>query len=194
MTRRTEPKLETGRVYRTQDLAEWGANTPRLAKRLVKQGILEPLAHGLYFYPKRGRFGPVPPNDQELMRSFLRGAPFVFTGPDRWNALGLGSTALFSLPLVYNTKRSGTFTFGGRKFLLRRVEFPENPPPEWFVIDLLEHTGQAGVSKSEVASALLEAVSDNRFNSKRLWEMALRYGSRNTQQLIESTQPSSVAA
>lgn len=190
MTRRTEPKLEAGRVYRTQDLAEWGANTPRLAKRLVKQGILEPLAHGMYFSPKRGRFGSVPPSDQELMRSFLSETPFVFTGPDRWNALGLGSTALFSKPLVYNTKRSGTFSFGGREFLLRRVEFPENPSPEWFVVDLLEHTQQAGVSKSEVANALQRAVSNGQFNAGRLSEMAVRYGSKNTQQLVTALEPS----
>lgn len=194
MARRTEPILEAGRVYRTRDLARWGANTPRLAKRLVKKGVLEPLAHGLYFHPKRGRFGVVPPSDQELMRSFLRESPFVFTGPDRWNALGLGSTALFSSPLVYNTKRSGTFSFGGRKFLLRRVEFPENPPPEWFAIDLLEHTNQAGASKSDVADALHRAVSDGRFDAKRLWEMAVRYGSKNTQQLIRSVEPSTTAA
>jgi len=37
---------------------------------------------------------------------------------------GAGITALFAAPLVYNTKRSGTFELGGRKFVLRRVAFP----------------------------------------------------------------------
>lgn len=73
------------------------------------------------------------------MHGFLEGSPFVFTGSEHWNALGLGTTAVFAAPLVYNTKRSGTFQFGGRKFVLRRIAFPENPPPEWFVVDLLEH-------------------------------------------------------
>ena len=41
------------------------------------------------------------------MRTFLDGGPFVFTGAERWNALGLVSTAAFAAPLVYNTKRSG---------------------------------------------------------------------------------------
>ena len=47
------------------------------------------------------------------MRAFLDGGRFVFTGPERWNALGLGTTALFATPLVYNTRRSGTFELGG---------------------------------------------------------------------------------
>ena len=45
------------------------------------------------------------------MRAFLDGGPFVFTGPERWNALGLGTTAMFAVPL-YITKRDGTFAFG----------------------------------------------------------------------------------
>ena len=54
------PKLEPGRVYRTRDLEPWGANAPRLAKRLVAEGLLVPLAHGLFAHPKRSRFGSVP--------------------------------------------------------------------------------------------------------------------------------------
>ena len=46
-----------------------------------------------------------------------------FTGSEHWNALGLGTTAVFPAKLVYNTKRSGEFTLGGRRFLLRRVGF-----------------------------------------------------------------------
>src|SRR5688500_1422314 len=121
------PHLTPGRVYRTRELARWSANAPRLAKRLVREGALRPLAHGLFVHPKKGRFGEVPPTDDELMRSFLDDTPFVFTGPDRWNALGLGSTSLFATALVYITKRSGTFELNGRRFALRRVQFPKKP-------------------------------------------------------------------
>jgi hypothetical protein len=186
MTTPAQPHLEPGRVYRTRDLAVWTANPPRLAKRLVSDGTLVPLAHGLFACPRRGRFGIVPPSDEELIRTFLDGAPFVFTGPDRWNTLGLGSTALFAAPLVYNTKRSGTFELGGRKFVLRRVAFPENPPVEWFVIDLLEHANQAATSRSDVAMALAHALSRNAFDRHQLREMARRYGTRTTQAAVES--------
>jgi hypothetical protein len=180
-----QPILEPGRVYRTRELAAWGRNAPRLAKRLVEHGELVPLAHGLFACFKPSRFGPVPPRDEEIMRAFLDGGPFVFTGPERWNALGLGTTAMFSVPLVYNTKRSGAFTFGSRRFLLRRVAFPENPPAEWFVVDLLEHADQAASSSAEVATALARALSLGRFDGERLREMARRFGSRATCALVD---------
>jgi hypothetical protein len=179
------PSLEPGRVYRTRDLATWSANPPRLAKRLVDQGELVPLAHGLFTHPKQSRFGPVPPLDEEIMRAFLDGGPFVFTGPERWNALELGTTAVFAVPLVYNTKRSGTFTFGKRRFVLRRVAFPENPPTEWFIVDLLEHTDQAASSPDDIAQVLAPALARGQFDRNRLRDMAKRYGSRATYARVE---------
>ena len=180
------PKLEPGRVYRTRDFAAWSANAPRLAKRLVSEGTLFPLAHGLFAYPKQSRFGPVPPLDEELMRAFLDGAPFVFTGPERWNPLGLGTTAVFAVPLVYNTKRSGTFLFGKRRFHLRRVAFPEPPPPnEWFVVDLFEHAEQAAASPEDFTDALTRALKNGRFDRELLSVMAKRYGSRATLARVE---------
>jgi hypothetical protein len=47
----SQPHLEPGRVYRTRDLAIWSANATRLATRLVEQGKLVPLAHGLFAHP-----------------------------------------------------------------------------------------------------------------------------------------------
>lgn len=186
MSSPAHPQLETGRVYRTRDLARWSANAPRLAKRLVAEGLLQPVAHGLFVHPRKGRFGHVPPDDAEVLRAFLDGGPFVVTGPERWNALGLGSTAMFAAPLVYNTKRSGRFVFGGRPFELRRVAFPEKPSPEWFVVDLLEHAEQAGASRKEIGRALASAVKRGRFARDRLREMAARFGTRATRALVDS--------
>jgi hypothetical protein len=47
------------------------------------------------------KFGPLPPSDDELMRAFLNAGAFVFTGPEYWNPLGLGATAMFASRLVY---------------------------------------------------------------------------------------------
>jgi hypothetical protein len=182
----TAQTLEPGRVYRTRDLAFLGKNTPRLAKRLVGNGTLTRLGQGLFARPERSRFGAVPPADDELMRRFLDGTPFVFTGPDRWNALGLGTTAVFAAPLIYNKKRSGTFTLGGRRFVLRRVAFPEDPSPEWFAVDLFEHADQAGTSRADLTEALKRAIRRDAFDREQLIEMAGRYGTKETQKLIDS--------
>ena len=126
----------------------------------------------------------MPPDDNEMMRAFLDGGPFVFTGPGHWNVLGLGSTAVYALPLVYNTKRSGVFHLGGRSYMLRRVAFPARPSPEWYVIDLLEHAEEAGAARSDVGEALAKAVARGRFDRQLLGEMAARHGSRATQALV----------
>ena len=184
MTQAKEPKLKPGSVYRTRQLGAWSANAARLARRLVATGELLPLAHGLFVHPTQSRFGPVPPDDSELMRAFLDGEPFVFTGPDRWNALGLGTTALHAVPLVYNTKRSGRFELGKRPFQLRRVAFPKDPPAEWFVVDLFEHADQAATQPEDLVRALALSLKQRRFDVKKLEEMVETYGSKKTQAWI----------
>ncbi len=184
MTTAAQPTFEPGRVYRTRELKQWSANPPRLAQRLVRDGQLVQLAHGLFAAPKAGRFGQVPPTDEALLRAFLDGAPFVFTGPERWNALGLGTTAVFATPLVYNTKRSGPFSFGGRRFLLRRVAFPPVPTPEWYVIDLFENAEQAAAAPAELGVALEAALRAGRFDRTQLAASASQFGSRRTQALV----------
>jgi hypothetical protein len=178
--------LEPGRVYRTKDLAHWDKNTPRLAKKLVKSGRLVRVRQGLFAAPKSNRFGEVPPTDDELMTRFLEGSPFVFTGPERWNALGLGTTAVFASRLVYNRKRTGTFTLYNRRFDLRRVAFPENPTREWFVVDLFEHADQAATSRADLARELRQALKRGAFDSRRLLETAQAYGTKETQSIIRA--------
>jgi hypothetical protein len=185
MTAAAHPTFEPGRVYRTREFGQWSANPPRLAQRLVRAGQLVRLSHGLFVAPRQSRFGVVPPTDEALMRALLDGGPFVFTGPERWNALGLGPTAVFARPLVYNTKRSGLFDFGGRKFVLRRVAFPEAPSPEWFVVDLFENADQAAASLDDLTSELGTALRAGRFDRESLVDMARRFGSRRTQQLVQ---------
>jgi hypothetical protein len=180
------PELEPGRVYRTRDFERWSANPPRYAKQLVEKGLILPLAHGLFVSPRHSKFGPVPPDDEALMQAYLGGSPFVFTGPERWNALSLGSTAVFSVPLVYNTKRTGLVELGARTFELRRIAFPFPAPREWFVVDLFANADRAGASRTHLAMALTRALKRDAFDRERLAEQARRYGKKNTRDLIQS--------
>jgi hypothetical protein len=92
---------------------------------------------------------------------------------------------MFASTLVYNQKRTGEFTFDGRRFLLRRVLFPENPSPEWFVVDLLQHHDMAGVSLAELAVRIVSTLREGRWNRQQLHEAAERYGTKATLALIE---------
>ena len=88
------------------------------------------------------------------------------TGPDRWNALGLGTTALFAKTLVYNTLRTEDVRLGGRTFMLRRKEFPATPPAEWFLVDLLDGN-VIGAERSEVERNLVHALRAGKFHPGR---------------------------
>jgi len=186
MSQAAQPDLEPGRAYRTQDLRRFSANPARLAKRLVRQGKLRKASHGLFYAPKASRFGKAPASEQEILCGFLGpDSPFVITGPPKWNALGLGATAMFSSTLAYNHKRTGEFTFDGRRFVLRRVLFPYDPPPEWFVIDLIQHHDMAGVSLSELSDRLVATLRQRRWDRERLRHMAKGYGTKATLALID---------
>ena len=179
------PRLRSGRVYRTRDLARWSANPTRLAGRLVEGGRLRKLRHGLYYRPRQGRFGDVPPNEWELVRAFLGSRDFVLTGSDKWNALGLGSTGVAATRLVYNRQRTDEVELDRRRFRFRRVRFPEDVTPEWYVVDLFENAGLAGVDREDLARNLKRAVGQNSFNLERLFQAASEYGSRATQRAVE---------
>ncbi len=181
-----QPELKRGRVYRTKDFARRTANPSRLAKRLVEEGVLVQLGKGLFVHPETSKFGKAPPRDEELMRGFLEGTPFVFTGPEKWNALGLGSTAMFAAPLVYNTKRSGTFKFGGRTYLLSRVKFPKHPTAEWYAVDLLENHEKVGVSIQTLREGLERALRERRLRREDLVDAAENYGTQMTQRLVKA--------
>ncbi len=92
---------------------------------------------------------------------------------------------MFAVTLVYNTRRSGEFLLGGRRFLLRRVYFPEKPTAEWFIVDLLQHHGMAGVGLSVLREGLVATLRSGRWNRARLREMAETYGAKATLALVD---------
>lgn len=185
MTAAAQPELKAGQTYRTRDLARWGRNPARLARRLVHEGCLCEVTHGFYYAPVPSKFGPAPVADEVFLRTFLDGDPFLIAGPPRWNPLGLGATAMFASTLVYNTRRTGNFKLAGRSFVLRRVYFPEQPTPEWFVVDLLKHHDMAGVALSELRANLVATLRLRRWDVDRLREMAGTYGTKAIATLIE---------
>ena len=58
-------------MYRTKEFGAWAKNPFALATCLVAEGKVRHLGHGLYHAPEQSRFGPLPPDEQELIRAFL---------------------------------------------------------------------------------------------------------------------------
>ena len=167
--------MTPGRVYRTHELLAFAANPSRWAKRLVEQGVLRQPYHGLYYVPVPSNFGPVGPRPEELLRAYFHGEPFLITGPYFWNALGLGTTQMFAVSLVYNHKITGIVAVGGSRYWFRRVRFPSPPPIEWFIVDLLHNERHMGEDTNGLDGLLVRALRDERFDARRLREMAEEY-------------------
>lgn len=91
---------------------------------------------------------------------------------------------MFSTPLVYNTLRSGKTKVGGRTFLFRRVGFLVDPPPEWFVVDLLKNAQSVGLSHADLEPRLRTALEEERFSPTRLVAMASQFGRRSERDLV----------
>ncbi len=191
MTAAANPTLEPGRVYRTKNLQRWGRNPTRLAARLVREGKLVRLGHGLFSCPRQTRWGDDPPTDEQVLRAFLGSREFVFTGPYYWNALGLGTTQLFAQGLVYNRKRSGVFRFGNQSFRLRRIPFPRPVTAEWLAVDLLRNATSAGEDAAELSSRLPAAVAMGRLDRRRLLDTVRRFGTPRTRALVGQAFPES---
>lgn len=177
-------KLKEGEVYRTKDLKKLSSNPTRLAQSLVQEGKLRKLRNGLFHVPKKGAFGDVPPSEDAILKALFGSRPYLKTGPSVWNSLGLGTTAVEAIPLIYNKSKTGLEQVGKKKFEFRRVRFPRNPSKEFFVVDLLKNLDRAGADPGELKQALCLALRNGRFDVTKLIEMAEKYGSKSVTNTI----------
>ena len=112
----------------------------RHLRELVASGRLKKLAQGLYHAPRQSSFGPLPPEDADVVGGFLRDKDFLVFSPSAYNAVGLGTTQLYNCTLVYNHKRHGVFKLGNRQFDFRmKPRFPKKLTSEFLYVDLLNN-------------------------------------------------------
>jgi hypothetical protein len=144
-------KLRPGQVYRRADLAQWSTSVDRHLKQAVGAGLLTKAAGGLYYAPKKTAFGPAPAEDEKLVSTFLKGSPFLMASPNAYNGLGVGTTQLHNRTVVYNHKRHGQFTLGGRTYDFRmKPVFPPRLSREFLLVDLVNNVDQLGEDPQEV--------------------------------------------
>ncbi|MGX5817419.1 DUF6088 family protein [Chitinophaga lutea] len=133
-------KLQTGEVYRRSDLVRWSKSVDRDLQKLVDDGVLEKLAQGMYYVPEKSVFGKTPPKDELVVKRFLNDERFLITSPNFYNSLGVGTTQLYNVKVVYNHKRHGVFHFGKNRFVFRvKPDFPDQLTPEFLLVDLMNN-------------------------------------------------------
>lgn len=167
--------LRRGNVYRRADLERWSTAVDRHLGQLVDDGTLQKLSHGLYHYPKESVYGPTPPDEASLVRSFLKDDDFLITSPNAYNSLGVGTTQLYNKRVVYNHKRHGEFELGGRKFFFHmKPKFPKKLSPEFLLVDLVNNLDTLAEDKEAVLLSAKEKAG--RLDRVKLKRTVSSYG------------------
>lgn len=167
--------LRPGQVYRREDLARWSNAIDRHLKQLVDDGTLIKLAGGLYLYPKATVFGKAPADDDRLVGAFLKDDPFLLASPNAYNSLGVGTTQLYNKTVVYNHKRHGEFSLGGRTFEFRvKPRFPSKLSEEFLLVDLVNNVDRLAESRNEVLARVKERAAT--YDTPQLQRVAREYG------------------
>ena len=187
MTRLAELKkhLKRGNVYRTADLEQWSNSVDRHLGALVKDNTLQKLSHGLYYYPKETAFGIAPPDEDVLIRSFLKDDEFLLTSPNAYNSLGVGTTQLYNKSVVYNHKRHGEFELGGRMFYFHfKLRFPKRLTQEFLLVDLVNNIDEL----AEDTVAVLKSVrcKVETMDIVKFRHAVKAYGNVKTQKIFKS--------
>jgi hypothetical protein len=188
MTRLEELKkhLRPGQVYRRGDLARWSKSVDRHLKQLQDEGTLSKLAGGLYAYPKETVFGKAPAKDEMLVGRFLKDRRFLLASPNAYNSLGVGTTQLYNKTVVYNHKRHGEFTLGGRTFDFRvKPVFPKTLSREFLLVDLVNNLDRLAESKDEVLARVKERAAS--YDVLRLRRAARDYGNVRTKKFFAAS-------
>jgi len=177
-------KLEPGKVYRRSCFTEMSSNLDRNLAALVRDGNLKRISKGLYLVPKQTTFGEALPEQQSLLTNFLNDDHFVVFSLNEFNALGLGTTQLYNETVVFNRKRVGEFTLGGRTYYFHRWrEAPKKLSLEFLVVQLLNRLNSLAEDRNTVLKNLKKKLAS--YNTRKLSYNADHYGTVSTHKLLK---------
>ncbi|MDP8212237.1 MAG: hypothetical protein P9X22_02960 [Candidatus Zapsychrus exili] len=156
---RLKKHLRSGQVYRRADLEQWSNAIDRHLKKLEKDDVLQKMSRGVYYCYAKASFGNVPPEDEKLVRAFLKSDDFLLTSPNLYNSLGVGTTQLYNKQVVYNHKRHGRFMLGGKSFdFCLKHKFPRVLSKEFLFVDLLNNLNELAEDRDDVLQRVKEKV------------------------------------
>lgn len=175
--------LKQGEVYRRTDLTKWSKSVDRHLDELKRDGTLQKLSQGLYYYPKESVFGKTPPEERELVSSFLKDDRFLLTSPNDYNNLGVGTTQLYNTRTVYNHKRHGQYKLGNKTFDFRvKPHFPKKVTEEFLLVDLVNNLATLAEDPGQVLKNVSSKVQA--MDSKKLLKSVAEYGNVKTKKLF----------
>lgn len=177
-------KLRPGQAYHREDLARWSNAVDRHLRQLVSEGRLEKVSGGVYMVPRDTRFGKAPARPEKLVEAFLRDDKFLMISPNAYNALGVGTTQLYNVPVVYNRKRHGLFELDGQTYdFRRRAGFPAKVTAEFLLVDLLHNLESLPENAGEVLPRALRKARE--MNPARLSKAVRDFNSARARRRLE---------
>jgi hypothetical protein len=160
--------------------------TRRDLDALLKDGSLKKLSQGLYYHPKQSAFGVTPPDEQDIVKGFLKDNRFLIISPNSYNSLGVETTQLHNIKIVYNHKRHGEITLGNKPFLFQvKHHFPKTATPEFLLVDLVNNIDRLAEDNRSILDKALEKAQQ--FNATKLKHAVKNYGTLKTQRLFTQT-------
>lgn len=176
--------LRPGQVYRREDVARWSNAVDRHLKQLVAEGTLAKLAGGLYERPQKTAFGAAPADDAKLVQKFLKDDDFLLASPNAYNRLGVGTTQLYDKTVVYNRRRHGVFSMGGRTFDFRvKPSFPKTLSKEFLLVDLVNNLGRVAEDHDAVLTRVKQQAET--YDAAKLRRTAQQYGKVGTRKFFD---------
>lgn len=179
--------LRAGKVYRREDLVPYSTSVDRELQQLVARGMLQKLAQGLYYKPRKNVFGDVPPSESDLLEVFLKDKNFLSFNPSIYNSLRLGTTQLYNKKIVYNHKRHGIFELDQRHYDFRmkhRFPKPGQVTAEYLLVDMLNNLSDLAEDEELVLERAQKKL--NQFDAKKLKKALADFGSAATGRLVNA--------
>lgn len=150
--------------------------------RLSKEpdGLLRRVRRGVYYVPKKTRFGESKPELDRVMSHLLhhRGIAYAPTGTAAYNGLGL--TTQVSPKITYRVNRPVRSVDPGQRFfnvrsvtLLPSYEVEEMASSEIAALDALKDLDRiAGATPAETITRIMDLIRSGRLSLKRLTRLA----------------------
>jgi hypothetical protein len=164
--KRLQHYIQKGKVYRRSDLEYYSKSIDRDLAELTRAGKLTKLQQGLYYAPRRSKFGVVPPDERDVVNVFLKDSDFLMVSPNAYH------------------KRMGELVLNGKHYLFfKKSAYPEKLTPEFLVVDLMNQLDRLAEDHSLILEKLKQRLSE--FNPKGLMEATQKYGTGTTKRRMK---------
>lgn len=174
-------KFPAGQIFSYDDIECDKAAAAIELSRLYKKGIVQKLSKGRFYKAKKGSFGPLRPNDQEIIQSYEKTWNGYETGLIVFNRLGL-TTQIPSIIEITTSMTPRTIVIGNIKIkLVSRKKTPKKANIQLLqILDAIRQITKIPDTTPSQVLISLKSIIDNLGNEqkKELVKLALDFTPR----------------